>query len=284
MAVTSVIEVVPTGAALGAEVRGIDLSRPLSARDRRVILDAFHEHLVIYFRDQKLNDKQLVEFSSCFGEVMVDKRPVDYFRELDTDMPDVVDVVSNLTIDGKPIGALGSGEAVWHTDTLPIPNSALVLHALEVAESGGNTRFANCYAAYEALPIGIKAEIQSRILIHSRLGTLLNGRSPNFDLDCSRALGPWFPIVRTHGVTKRRSLFLGRCGEGHIVDLSPEESNALLRVLWDHMAQPQFVWEHRWKVGDVLVWDNRCTVHSRMSFEGRRRMHRTTVRGEWPQQ
>jgi len=283
------VQVVPSGGPVGAEIRGVDLSKPVDAVARETILDAFNRHLAIFFRDQELTDRDLVAVTALFGEPMADDRTVgfdktyDYDRSIDTEFPDIIDIVSNVTKDGKPIGALGSGEAVWHSDTQPIPNSALILYALEVPDTGGDTRVLNCYRAYEALPVDLKERIRNRILIHCRTSDLIRGQEPDFDRDFSNLPGPWFPLVRTHGETGRKSLFLGRQGEGHIVGLTPEESNELLRALWEHATRPEFVWTYRWKLGDVLVWDNRCTLHSRTEFKGRRRMHRTTARGEWPQ-
>ena len=283
------VQVIPSGGPLGAEIRGVDLSKPIDAATREIVIDAFHRHLAIYFRDQELSDQDLVAATALFGEPMADDRTYgfdktyDYDRSIDTEYPELIDIVSNVTKDGKPIGALGSGEAVWHSDTQPIPNSALVLYALEVPETGGDTRLLNCYRAYEALPQELKKRIWNRILIHCRTSNLIRGQEPDFDRDFSNLPGPWFPLVRTHGDTRRQTLFLGRQGEGHIVGLTPEESNALLRDLWEHAVRPEFVWAHRWKQGDLLVWDNRCTLHSRSDFQGRRRMHRTTARGEWPQ-
>ncbi len=283
---TGAIEIVPTGGALGAEIRGLDLSQPLGDAARAIVLEAWYQYHLLVFRGQSLTDPQLVAFSRIFGEPMVDHRPVDYHRHLDTEMPELVDVISNVTVDGKPIGALGAGEAIWHTDTVPVPNAALILHALEVPEAGGETRFCNMTAAYEALSPEMKARIEGLISIHSRTHDLTNAVKAGIAADHDKRLspGPWFPIVRTHGVTGRRSIFLGQRGSGYVVDLSVEESDALLEELWAHATQPRFVWEHRWRVGDVVVWDNRCTAHSRGAFQpsGRRRLHRTTVRGEWP--
>ena len=278
------IEIIPTGAALGAEIRGVNLADRLSGAERQAILKAFHEHQAIFFRNQPLTDRQLLEFSGIFGKVMVDHRPKDYHSELDTDMPEVIDVISNVSIDGKPIGALGAGEAIWHSDTVPLPNSALILHALEIPQPhGANTRIANTLAAYEAMPDRLKQRCADRVIIHGRQDYSLIKDPDAPDIDPSQSPGPWFPLVRTHVDTGRKGLFLGRQGDCYIVDMPVEESNALLDEIWYHVTQPAFVWEHEWAVGDVLVWDNRCTLHSRGEIvSGRRRLHRTTVSGEWP--
>ncbi|HWA45453.1 MAG TPA: TauD/TfdA family dioxygenase [Hypericibacter adhaerens] len=281
---TAAIDVIPTGAALGAEVRGVDVSRELDAGGKTAIKAAYLKHKAIFIRGQQLDDEQLLAFSAIFGRVLRDDRPVDYHRELDTRYPGIVDVVSNVEIDGKPIGALGSGEAIWHSDTMPIPNSALILHGLEIPARGSNTRFVNMTAAYAALPEDFKQQIDRRIVIHGRTNYDLVKKDKPEKIDPSQSPGPWFPLVRTHGDTGEKSIFLGRQGDGYIVGLPVEESNALLERIWNHVTQPKFQWEHEWRQGDVLVWDNRCTIHSRGAVipGGRRRLHRTTVEGEWP--
>jgi taurine dioxygenase len=282
------VEVVPSGAALGAEIGGVNLSTNLSSDVRDTIRAAWHEHLVIVFRDQRLTDQQLVNFGRCFGEVLEDNRLVDYDRSLDTDIPEMVDVVSNVAVNGTAIGALGDGEAIWHTDTQPVPNSALILHALEIPGSGGNTRFGNMYAAYEGLPAELKRKVEWRASIHDRVYGLQQGQLFHSSVmgvpEKSQMPGPWYPIVRTHGETGRKALHLQKEGSGFIVGLPEKESDEILARLWAHMTRPEFIWEHRWKVGDVVVWDNRCTIHSRGAFDpnARRRLHRITIRGEWP--
>lgn len=277
------VTVTPTGAALGAEVMGVDLSKPLSEVEKEQVRRAFLDHKVLFFRGQTLTDPQLLDFSSIFGEVLYDPRPVDYHRELDTDYPGLIDVVSNVEIEGKPIGALGNGEAVWHTDTMPFPNSALILHGLEVPDTGSNTRFVNTAAVYRALPADLTKRIDRRIVVHGRRNYTLDADAPQEEFDPSQSPGPWFPLVRRHGETGEPALFLGREGDGYIVGLPVAESTALLAEIWSYIQKPEFRWEHEWRKGDVLVWDNRCTVHSRGKVvAGRRRMHRTTVAGEWP--
>ena len=282
------LDVNPSGGALGAEIRGLDLSSNLDSATRDAILDAWYKHLVLVFRNQKLTDQQLVNFGTCFGDVLNDNRPVDYDRSLDTDMPNLVDVVSNIVVNGTPIGALGAGEAIWHTDTQPIPNSALILYALEVPPSGGNTRFGNMYAAYETLPESLKQKVAWRASIHDRIYGLQQGQLLHAGVgtvpDKSQMPGPWYPIVRTHGVTKRKALHLQKEGSGYIIGLPEKESDEILSQLWQHMTKSELIWEHEWRVGDVVVWDNRCTIHSRPAIDpsARRRLHRITVRGEWP--
>lgn len=278
------LKVTASGAALGAEVSGVDLSEPLDDSTRGLILDAFLQHQAIFFRGQELSDEQLLQVSRLFGRPLADYRPRDYFPELDTEHPEYIDVISNVEIDGKPIGALGAGEVVWHSDTVPLPNSALLLYALEIPPSGGTaTRIASTRAAYEDFPQALKLQAENRIVVHGRQDYNLLKQDGTPDIDPSQSPGPWFPLVRTHGDTGRKGFFLGRKDDGYIVDMTVADSNALLEEIWRHITRPEHVWEHHWQVGDLLVWDNRCTVHSRGPIaDGRRRLHRTTVSGEWP--
>lgn len=277
-------EIIPSGAALGAEIRGVNLTEPLDDATKDTIIDAYHQHQAVFFRDQNLTDRQLISFSGIFGEVIADHRPKNYHPELDTDVPDLVDVVSNVSVDGISIGALGSGEAIWHSDTVPLPNAALILHALEIpTQSTSDTRIANTQAAFAAMPEKMRQRLEGRVLIHGRQDYSLVKEDGGPEIDPSQSPGPWFPLVRTHIATGKKGLFLGRRGDCYIVDMDVAESNALLEEIWNHVTQPEFVWSHQWSVGDVLVWDNRCTVHSRGAIsEGRRRLHRTTTAGEWP--
>ncbi|MBS34865.1 MAG: taurine catabolism dioxygenase TauD [Thiotrichales bacterium] len=278
------LEILPSGGALGAEIRGVDLSKPLGNDTGQAIVSAFHQHQVIFFKGQSLTDTALLEFSSLFGKPLADHRPKDYHPELATDVPDLVDVVSNIVEDGKPIGALGNSEAIWHSDTVPLPNSACALYALELPEvSPPTTRFASALAAFEAMPEELRTRLEGRIIIHGRQDYSLEKGDFDAEIDPSLSPGPWFPLVREHVATGRRGVFLGRQGDCYIVDLSVEESNELLEEIWSRVTHPDFVYEHHWSVGDVLVWDNRCTLHSRGKIvAGRRRLHRTTMSGEWP--
>ena len=246
------------------------------------------EHLVLVFRGQRLTDPQLIAFSRRFGDLhVIDPSVMDYNRRLGDDVPEI-DVISNIVVDGVPLGALGAGEAAWHTDMSMFeePASATFLYAIEIPASGGNTRFANMYRAYEMLPEPLKRRVEGRRSIHdiayTAAGAVRKGYEPV--VDKSQGPGARHPIVRTHPVTGRKSLYLGRAGYGYILGLPVEESDHLLAELWHSMTRPELIWEHEWRVGDVLLWDNRCTMHSRGAFDpnARRLLHRTTVKGERP--
>jgi taurine dioxygenase len=281
-----VIDVVPTGDVIGAEIKGVDLSAPLSDKVIAAIRSAWLDHHVVYFRNQNLTDAQLVAFGRRFGTLQpVEFQALEYNR--DGLLPEI-DVVSNVIVDGKPIGCGGAGELGWHTDMsiFDLPASATFLYAAEVPPSGTSTRFSNMIAAYEALPQSLKDKIEGRRSIHdiayTASGTVRGGFQPIADK--SKGPGAVHPVVRTHPETGQKALFLGRRGYGYIHGYPVPESDALLDVLWDHMTNPRFIWEHHWRRGDVIGWDNRCLIHGRGAFDpqSRRIMRRITVEGDKP--
>jgi len=197
-------------------------------------------------------------------------------------------VISNVEVNGMPIGALGAGEAEWHTDMsyTPVPPSASLLYALEVPREGGDTSFCNMYRAYEDLDPAVRARIEQGRTTHdstyTSAGGLRKGGRPVTDV--REAPGARHPLVRIHPVTGRRALFLGRRRNGYIEGLPIAESEQLLDLLWAHSTQPQYTFSHHWRKGDLLLWDNRCVMHRRDPFDPntRRVMHRTQVKGDVP--
>lgn len=285
------VTVHPTDAALGAEIRGADLSRPLSPADAGAIHAAWLEHLVLLFRGQNLTDSQLIAFSRNFGELeFPPTRLLNLKNRIDQkeDVPPEINVISNVREDGKPIGQLGAGEAAWHTDSgfVETPPKGSILYSIEVPQDAGNTSFLNMYAAYETLAEDLKARIEGRRAKHDPSYTSAGVRRKDFDevTDVSKSPGPLHPIVRTHPESGRKALYLGRRLNSYIGGLSVAESEELLNSVWAHTEQLKFVWEHRWKVGDVLMWDNRCAMHRRDAFDDstRRIMHRTQLKGDRP--
>ena len=271
-------------AALGAEVVGIELAQPLPAAEREAIEAAWHERLVVVFRGQKLSDPQLIAFSRNFGE-LDPPGPNPYGEPFNKQHPDI-NVISNVVESGRPIGSLGDGEAVWHTDMsyLELPPKASMLYALEIPPSGGNTSFCTMYGIYEALPQMLKDRVAGLKIKHDGTynsgGYVRQGVTPTDDPRTSP--GAVHPLVCTHPANGRRMLYLGRRRNAYLVGLELKESEALLDELWTYVARPEFAWEHVWRVGDLVLWDNRCTMHRRDAFDplSRRIMHRTQVKGE----
>jgi taurine dioxygenase len=276
------IGIVPTGAALGAEVRGVDLTS-LDDRQFVALRRAWHQHQVILVRGQTLGDQDLVAFSRRFGDL--DWAPVqETGRRFVEGLPEIY-IVSNVKLNGEPIGSLGAGEAVWHTDMsyLDTPPMASTLYAIEVPPSGGNTSFCSMYAIYEALPTELKRRIAGLKIKHDGTynsgGFLRQGVTATDDPRTSP--GAVHPLVCTHPDTGRQMLYLGRRRNAYLVGLELAESEALLDELWRFVERPEFKWEHVWRVGDLVMWDNRCTMHRRDPFDDatRRIMHRTQIKG-----
>src|SRR6266446_5681783 len=277
------VEIIPTGQPLGAEIRGVDV-RTLGAQEFTAIYRAWLDHLVILIRGQQLSDQDLIAFSRRFGAL--DWAPVqENGRRFVEGMPEIY-IVSNVKVNGEAIGSLGDGEAVWHTDMsyLEVPPKASMLYALEIPPRGGNTSFCCMYSIYEALPASLKAHIEGLKIKHDGTynsgGYVRQGVTPTDDPRTSP--GALHPLVCTHPDTGRRMLYLGRRRNAYLAGLDLEASEALLDELWSYVARPEFAWEHVWQVGDLVLWDNRCTMHRRDAFDpnARRIMHRTQVKGE----
>jgi taurine dioxygenase len=279
------VRVRPTGAALAADVEGVDLAGAVTPETMAAVEKAWADHLVLRFRNQRLSDDDLMRFSRHFGEL--DWAPV----AATSDAPEgrsYIMVVSNVVENGQAIGQLGAYEAVWHTDMSYIaePPRASLLYSLEVPESGGDTGFSNMYRALETLPADLRRAIKGRTCRHdasrNSAGELRRGYTDA--PDPSHTVGAEHPIERTHPVTGRPALFLGRRRNAYVPGLSLADSEALLEALWAHASQPELAWYQQWQAGDLIMWDNRCTMHRRDAFdpEARRVMHRTQVKGDRP--
>jgi len=276
------LNVIPTGAALGAEVRGVDL-RDIGAAQFAALQRAWHDHQVLLLRGQTLSDQDMIAFSRRFGDL--DWAPVqETGRRFVEGMPEIY-IVSNVTMNGQPIGSLGAGEAVWHTDMsyLEVPPMASMLYSLEVPPTGGNTSFCSMYTIYDALPEATKRRIANLKIKHD--GTYNSGgylrQGVTATDDPRNSPGALHPLVCTHPDTGRRMLYLGRRRNAYLAGLELAESEALLDELWAFVDRPEFAWEHVWRVGDLVLWDNRCTMHRRDPFDdsARRVMHRTQIKG-----
>ena len=272
-------------AALGAEVDGLDLAKPLPPAASEAIEAAWRERLVVVFRGQNLSDPQLIAFSKNFGE-LDPPGPNPYGESFNKQHPEI-NIISNVIEQGRPIGSLGDGEAVWHADMtyVQVPPKAAVLHALEVPppEAGGNTYFANMFAACEALPAELKQAAAGKIAVHdasrNSAGELRKGYQPVTDV--RETVGAHHPLIRTEPKSGRKALFLGRRPNAYVLGLELAESEALLDALWRHATQPRFAMCHRWRLGDVLMWNNLAVLHRRDPFDPatRRVMHRSQIRG-----
>jgi taurine dioxygenase len=277
------LEIVPLSAALGAEVRGLDLSRPLDQATFEAIRAAWLEHLVLLFRGQAMSDAHLVAFSRRFGALDI-APPNENGQRFVEGHPEIL-VISNVVEHGIEIGSLGAGEAIWHSDMsyLEAPPTGSLLLALEVPAEGGDTGFCNLYRALSALPPDLAALIAGKTIKHdattNSAGYLREGSEPVTDV--TRSPGASHPIVRSHPDTGRPILFLGRRRNAYVDGLPLKDSEALLDALWAHATDPAFTWHHHWRPGDLLLWDNRAVLHRRDPFDdsARRIMHRTQIKG-----
>lgn len=271
----------PLAPALGAEVYGLDLSKPLPWLARQALLNLWQDNLVLLIRDQHLNDPQLLIFSRLFGE-LDPPGPNPYGKSYVPAHPEI-NVVANVEINGIP-GNLGAGELVWHADLTYVdtPPKASVLHALEVPTAGGNTHFANLYLAAEQLPDDLRTKIAGRVAIHDATYNSAGlARKGYADVtDPRHAPGARHALLKNHPGSGREHLFLGRRRNSYILGLDLAESEATLDALWAHATQTQFTMVHAWRPGDILIWDNRVTLHRRDAFDPqtRRIMHRTQIR------
>jgi taurine dioxygenase len=285
---------VPLRAALGAEIRGVDLAR-LDDRTFEAIHRAWLDNVLVVFRGQSLAPEDLVNLVRRFGTPVTSsglhKRDFKERAGMQAlNLPPEVTVVSNVQQGGQKIGILGDGEVVWHSDFSfkERPTAARMLVAMEVppADLGGHTYFVNCYAAYDALSDEMKRRISGKTVKQADIiDTAMKLRpGASLDADIREVPGPSHPIISTHPETGHNMLFLGRRHGSYVNGLSLEESEALLNELWAHCTDPRFVYEHEWSPGDVVVWDNRATLHKRDAFEStsRRVLYAAQVEGHRP--
>jgi alpha-ketoglutarate-dependent taurine dioxygenase len=273
-------------APLGAEVVGLDLARPLSEATFAAVRQAFlASEGVLVLRDQRISPEQHIQFSRRFGPLMVH-----VLRQfLYPGHPEIL-LVSNVIENGKPVG-LGDAGRYWHSDLSYVaePSLGSLLHAQEIPPEGGDTSFANLYAAYEALPEDVKRRIDGKRAVHSyeNIYERLQGsafRPPLTAAQKAEVQAVTHPVVRTHPETGRKALFVSEGFTARILDMPEDESDATLKFLFAHSTEPRFVYRHRWQDHDLVLWDNRCAIHFAHGCPPhlRRHMHRTTVKGDVP--
>jgi taurine dioxygenase len=274
------VKIESTGESLGATVSNVDVSN-LNQTEFDAIHEAWLEHLVLRFRGQTLDDESLADFSRRFGNL--DLAPIG--RGGDYPIPDrsEITVISNIMKDGKAIGGLGNSEAVWHSDMtyVEVPPKASLLYGMEIPTAGGDTWFCNMYIIYDDLPDTLKSRIDGQRCKHDATRTSSGSLRAGFDEHYSLEdmPGEAHPLVVRHPETGRQALYLGRRPNAYIMGFSIADSNALLDEIWGHVLASPHSWTQKWTVGDLVLWDNRCTMHRRDGFpEAQRRlMHRTQV-------
>jgi len=278
-------DVIPTDAPLGAEVQGVDLSH-IDADMFERLHQVWLEYEVLLFRDQNISHSDQIAFSKFLGEL--EQAPIqENGRRFVEGYPEIY-VVSNVIENNIAIGSLGAGEAVWHTDMsyLPSPPMASILYSLETPVSGGETAFCTMTGAYAALPNELRQRIKGLRVKHDGTynsgGYVRAGVTPNDDP--RTAPGMIHPLVCLHPESGRITLYLGRRRNAYIEGLSLAASDALLDEIWAIATRDELTWQLQWRPGDVVLWDNRSTMHRRNAFEinTRRIMHRTQIKGNAP--
>lgn len=279
---TQPLDTIALSDAIGAEIRDIDLAH-IDDATFTAIHDVWIRFQVLRFRNQKLTDAKLVAFSRRFGELDIAPPNENGTRDVEG-FPEIL-VISNVVEDGVEIGSLGSGEAAWHTDMsyIPTPPIGSVLYAWEVPRRGGSTGFLNMYRVLETMPDSLRRKIEGRYIKHdatTNSAGYLRAGTENSD-DVRTSPGTAHPIIITHPETGRDTLYLGRRHRAYVIDMDVDASEALLGELWSHTNQKEFTWHQEWSVGDLVMWDNRCTMHRRDAFDSkdRRIMHRTQIKG-----
>ena len=293
------IEILPTGKAVGAEVRGMDLSQPVPEAAKAKLRQAWADHLVLLWRDQKLPDNSFLEAAEIFGTT---KEPAARKYQVAggykvggkrVPLDPRVSLISNLDEEGHPVldnGGLGSYEVVWHSDNsyVEVPPAGSMLYAVIIpANGGGDTWFNNQYLAYEELPADIKQAIAGKSQLHDASRNSAGVLRPTVKMPTrpEEVPGPAHPLVRVHPVSGRKALYLGRRRDwpsNYILGMPNEESERLLDRLWAHATQDKYAWGHKWRVGDLVLWDNRCAMHYRSEVDATqaRVLLRTVVEGE----
>lgn len=285
------LDIKPSGAALGAEIRGIDLSQPLDEAQFRAIEAALHEHEVVFFRSQRIAPQQHIAFSRRFGDLEKHVR-VDCCKP---GFPEIF-VVSNVIENGKPIGTQDAG-LFWHSDLsyMAVPSRGSLFYAHEVPHDAqgrplGDTMFVSTTAAWRGLPEPLQRQLAGRRAINSYAKGYYRDRKSGprpalAEAQKARTPDVEHPIMRTHPYNGKPCLFVNEGYTTRIAGMGEEESAALLDQLFKHLARPEFIYRHRWQEGDFLIWDNCATQHCAIAdyeLPQRRRMERTTLCGTAP--
>lgn len=283
------VSVIPDHSGVCADIEGFDFE-DFDADDIHEIRNKWLEFGVIRLKNTNITDDKQVIFSKYFGDFVIHPKQKPNQEGAHPTHPEIL-VISNVMEGGEPRGALGNNEATWHTDTwfYNAPPAAAILRGVEVPDDGGNTCFLSTYEAYDSLPDDLKSAVQGRQLFHQNVvdktGKLRLGQTKPRTDDFREWSGIVHPLVRTHGETGRHCLYLGGTSEMvWIVGMPLDESDEIVRRLWDHVTASDNVFVQEWDQGDIVIWDNRCTMHRRDALDpaGIRVMHRTTTAGERP--
>jgi taurine dioxygenase len=267
--------------AIGAEILNLDLDEDQSSDTIAAVNQAWFDNLILLFRGQHLDAERQLEVTSWFGTPGKVARPKEFHPKGYEKLPEGIMLISNIRENGEPIGALPDGEMMFHHDMMHAdePHKATMLNAVEIPADGGNTLFASGYAAYETLPDNIREPLENRNAFHHyNYGSVQKGDdkgTPAFSESSH-------PVFRTHDDTGKKAVYVNRLMTEGVIDMEQAEADQLLSAVFDHSEKSDFVYEHKWAPGDILLWDNRCSMHARTDFPEteRRLLLRTTVLGD----
>ncbi len=272
--------------ALGAAIRGVDLRQPMDGETFRAVHHAWMKHLVVVFPDQPITDQEHVSFTRFFGEpeifhqsIIRSRTAPEIFRVSNVDDDDNLMPPSHTTVQQLSLAQL------WHTDSSyrAMPCIGSLLHGVEISRTGGETQFINMYMVYDELPDSLRTQIEGRRARHD-FGNMHRLRDLKPLTEAEKAAMPpaWQPLVRRHPVTGRKSLYISPIYNDAVDGLNDDDARRLIDDLTEFAAQSRFMYKHRWSPHDVLMWDNRCTVHAVTPHDPteRRVMHRTTIVGD----
>ena len=286
----SALTVTPRHPVIGAEVRGVDMRRPLDAATVQAVVDAWTRHLVLVFPDQRIGDAEHVAFTRHFGDPEIFHQTS---LNLRSDRVKEIFLVSN--VDGndrlmkpsEPSQKQLSSARMWHTDSSyrPMPSVGSLLHGIEISRTGGLTQFINMYKVYDDLPERLRRQVEGRKARHDfSMLHRLTGAPPPTAAEQAAMPPAWHPMVRRHPVSGHKSLYISSIYNDAVEGLDENETHRLIEELSEFAAQPHYMYRHVWEPHDVVMWDNRCTVHAVTPHDPneRRVMHRTTIVGREP--
>lgn len=267
---------------IGAEVRGVDLSQPLDADTMRQIKDAWHQHAVLVFRNQNLSEDDQRRFASNFGKIAKRVPPPSNAIKVDSpEWDDMMTISDHVDANGKALGSLGHGEMFFHTDKCyhRRPHRATFLYGIEIPSEGGDTRFSSMYASYDRLPADLKRKLEGKMVMQGYEYGLSNRISLDHELKnihhCSQ------PMILTNPGSGRKGLYVASVNTMWIEGMDRDESENILRQCFAIAENDEIIYDHKWQVGDLLMWDNLACLHARTDWpqEQRRKLRRCTVEG-----
>ena len=275
------LDIRPLSDAIGAEIHGVDLSKPLDADIVAAIKDAWHRHIVLLFRDQEIDADQQISFAENFGDVGTRSRPAER-RPEGADYNASIMLVSNVKKDGKYIGSLPDGEMWFHHDMCydKAPHKGTFLYAMELPSTGGNTLFANMYSAYDKLSDDMKECVKGKRAL--QIYDFATRETVDISDDISKYKHEIQSVTITHPITGRRALYVNPLITARIEEVTEDDSRAILDELFAFANDTTIAYEHEWRLGDLMMWDNWCSCHARTDFppNERRMLRRCTVKGQ----